>query len=41
MQKNNISELKVVASYDNLNAIKFYKNCEFAPSELSLKQNID
>ena len=28
-KKNNISELKVVASYDNLNAIKFYKNCGF------------
>lgn len=40
-KKNNISELKVVASYDNLNAIKFYKNCGFAPSELTLKQNID
>ena len=40
-KKNNISELKVVASYDNLNAIKFYKNCGFAPSELTLKQNIN
>ena len=40
-KKNNISELKVIASYDNLNAIKFYKNNGFAPSELILKQDID
>jgi len=40
-QNNNISELKVVASYDNLNAIDFYKNNGFAPSEVVLKQNID
>ena len=40
-QNNNINELKVVASYDNLNAIDFYKNNSFAPSEVVLKQNID
>lgn len=40
-KNNNISELKVVASYDNLNAIKFYKNNGFVESELTLKQNID
>lgn len=40
-KNNNISELKVVASYDNLDAINFYKGNGFVESELILKQNID
>ena len=39
-KNNNISELKVVASYKNLNAINFYKNNGFVESELILKQTI-
>ncbi len=38
---NNISELKVIASYGNLKAINFYKKNGFIESELTLKQNID
>lgn len=40
-KNNNISELKVVTSYDNLSAINFYKSNGFVESELTLKQNID
>lgn len=39
-KNNNTSELKVVASYKNLNAINFYKNNGFVESELILKQTI-
>ena len=38
---NKINEIKVVASYNNLNAIEFYKRNGFKETELTLKQNID
>ena len=38
---NRINEIKVVARYNNLNAIDFYKNNGFKEAELTLKQNID
>ena len=40
-KENKINEIKVVASYNNLNAIDFYKNNGFKEAELTLKQNID
>lgn len=40
-KENRINEIKVVASYNNLNAIDFYKNNGFKEAELTLKQNID
>ena len=38
---NGINEIKVVSSYNNLNAIDFYKRNGFKEAELTLKQNID
>lgn len=40
-KENGINEIKVVASYNNLNAINFYKSNGFKESELTLKQNIN
>ncbi len=40
-KENKINEIKVVASYNNLNAIEFYKRNGFKEAELTLKQNID
>ena len=40
-KENKINEIKVVASYNNLNAIDFYKRNGFKEAELTLKQNID
>ena len=40
-KENKINEIKVVASYNNLNAIAFYKNNGFKEADLTLKQNID
>lgn len=40
-KENKINELKVVASYNNSNAIDFYKGNGFKEAELILKQNID
>ena len=40
-KENKINEIKVVASYNNLNAIDFYKRNGFKEAELILKQNID
>ena len=40
-KENGINEIKVVASYNNLNAIEFYKRNGFKEAELTLKQNID
>jgi len=40
-KENGINEIKVIASYNNSNAITFYKNNGFKESELTLKQNID
>ena len=40
-KENGINEIKVVASYNNLNAIEFYKRNGFKETELTLKQNID
>ena len=39
-KEKGINEIKVVASYNNLNAIDFYKRKGFNESELTLKQNI-
>ena len=39
-KENNISELKVVASYKNTNAIDFYKKNGFKEAEITLKTNI-
>ena len=38
---NKVNEIKVIASYCNLNAINFYKKNGFKEAELTLKQNID
>ena len=38
---NKVNEIKVVASYNNLNAINFYKKNCFEEAELTLKQKID
>lgn len=40
-KENGINEIKVIASYNNSNAIMFYKSNGFKESELTLKQNID
>ena len=40
-KENKINEIKVIASYNNTNAIAFYKSNGFKESELTLKQNID
>ena len=40
-KENKINEIKVVASYNNSNAIDFYKGNGFKEAELILKQNID
>ena len=40
-KENGINEIKVVASYNNINAIEFYKRNGFKEAELTLKQNID
>jgi ribosomal protein S18 acetylase RimI-like enzyme len=37
---NNIQEIKVIASYENINAINFYKKNGFNESELTLKIKI-
>lgn len=39
-KENNIKELKVTASYDNKNAISFYKKNGFIEQEITLKQDI-
>lgn len=38
---NKVNEIKVIASYSNLDAINFYKRNGFKEAELILKQNID
>ena len=40
-KENGINEIKVEASYNNINAIEFYKRNGFKEAELTLKQNID
>ena len=40
-KENHIEEIKVTASYDNINAINFYKKNWFKESEFTLKQKID
>ena len=40
-KEHKINEIKVVASFKNVNAIDFYKNNGFSESELVLKQNIE
>ena len=40
-KENHIEEIKVTASYDNINAINFYRKNWFQESELTLKQKID
>lgn len=40
-KENRINEIKAVASYNNLNAIDFYKHNGFKEAELTLKQNIN
>lgn len=40
-KENKINEIKVVASYNNSNAIALYKNNGFKEAELTLKQKID
>lgn len=40
-KENKINEIKVVASFNNLNAIDFYKKNGFKETELTLKQNIN
>lgn len=39
-KENHIEEIKVTASYDNINAINFYRKSWFKGSELTLKQKI-
>ena len=38
--ENDIKELKVVASYKNLNAINFYRKNGFEEAEVTLKQRL-
>lgn len=40
-KQNHIEEIKVTASYDNTNAINFYKKNWFIEQELTLKKKID
>lgn len=40
-KENRINEIKVVASYSNLNAIDFYKRNGFIESEVILKQSLN
>ena len=40
-KENGISEIKVIASYKNTNAINFYKSNGFEEAELTLKLNIN
>ena len=39
-QENDIKELKVVASYKNINAINFYKKNGFEEADIALKQSL-